>query len=65
MIHHTPSLSPLQHALLLPVLLCHLRFHNSLSQLERTMDYTFHNKYLLQLALTHPSFRYLRYVVAV
>ena len=46
-----------QHALLIPVLLCHLRFHTCLSVLENNMNYTFTNKYLLQLALTHPSFR--------
>lgn len=47
----------IQHALLLPVLVCHLRFHKSLDQLEEDMDYKFKNRYLLQLALTHPSYR--------
>lgn len=46
-----------QHAMLLPVLVCHFRFHKSLEYLERTLEYTFTNKYLLQLALTHPSYR--------
>lgn len=46
-----------QHAMLLPVLVCHFRFHKSLEYLEKTLRYTFKNKYLLQLALTHPSYR--------
>lgn len=46
-----------QHAMLLPVLVCHFRFHKSLEYLEETINYKFKNKYLLQLALTHPSYR--------
>lgn len=46
-----------QHAMLIPVLVCHLRFHKSLDILERTLGYEFKNRYLLQLALTHPSYR--------
>lgn len=46
-----------QHAMLIPVLVCHLRFHKSLDILEQTIGYQFKNRYLLQLALTHPSYR--------
>ncbi|KAF5287701.1 hypothetical protein FQA39_LY15801 [Lamprigera yunnana] len=46
-----------QHAMLIPVLVCHLRFHNSLNILEDTIDYKFQNRAILQLALTHPSYR--------
>lgn len=46
-----------QHGMLIPVLVCHLRFHKSLDNLEATLDYKFKNRYLLQLALTHPSYR--------
>lgn len=46
-----------QHAMLLPVLTSHLRFHWSLDILEQEIDYTFQNRYILQLALTHPSFK--------
>ncbi|KAK4883143.1 hypothetical protein RN001_006462 [Aquatica leii] len=46
-----------QHAMLIPVLVCHLRFHNSLNVLEDTIDYKFQNRAILQLALTHPSYR--------
>ena len=46
-----------QHALFLPVLVCHLRFHKSLDILETAIDYKFQNRSLLQLALTHPSYR--------
>ncbi|XP_046403440.1 ribonuclease 3 isoform X2 [Ischnura elegans] len=47
----------IQHAMLIPVLVCHLRFHRSLDKLETSIGYKFHNRYLLQLALTHPSYR--------
>ena len=47
----------IQHALLIPVLTTHLRFHRSLNVLEETIDYKFKNRYLLQLALTHPSYK--------
>ncbi|GBM59674.1 Ribonuclease 3 [Araneus ventricosus] len=46
-----------QHAMLLPVLVCHLRFHASLNKLEENIGYKFIDRYLLQLALTHPSYR--------
>ncbi|CAB3375284.1 Hypothetical predicted protein [Cloeon dipterum] len=46
-----------QHAMVLPVLVCHLRFHKSVDQLEKIINYQFRNRYLLQLALTHPSYR--------
>ncbi|XP_031346372.1 ribonuclease 3 isoform X2 [Photinus pyralis] len=46
-----------QHAMLIPVLVCHLRFHNSLNVLEETIEYKFQNRAILQLALTHPSYR--------
>ncbi|XP_067003035.1 ribonuclease 3 [Anabrus simplex] len=47
----------IQHAMLIPVLVCHLRFHRSCTELENVINYTFKNRYLLQLALTHPSYR--------
>ncbi|KAJ8919099.1 hypothetical protein NQ315_012084 [Exocentrus adspersus] len=47
----------IQHAMLLPVLVCHLRFHYSLNVLEECINYKFKNRALLQLALTHPSYR--------
>ncbi|KAL3289704.1 hypothetical protein HHI36_023104 [Cryptolaemus montrouzieri] len=47
----------IQHAMLLPVLVCHLRFHHSLNVLEDSVGYKFQNRALLQLALTHPSYR--------
>ena len=46
-----------QHALLLPVFVNHLRFHSSLCHLEESMKYKFKNRHLLQLALTHPSYK--------
>ncbi|KAF7989389.1 hypothetical protein HCN44_008063 [Aphidius gifuensis] len=46
-----------QHAMLIPVLVCHLRFHKSLDNLEKKLKYKFKNRYFLQLALTHPSYR--------
>ncbi|ESP05057.1 hypothetical protein LOTGIDRAFT_230088 [Lottia gigantea] len=46
-----------QHAMLIPVLLGHLRFHKCLSELEKIIDYQFKDRYLLQLALTHTSYR--------
>uniref|UniRef100_T1IMV5 Ribonuclease 3 n=1 Tax=Strigamia maritima TaxID=126957 RepID=T1IMV5_STRMM len=46
-----------QHAMLVPVLICHLRFHKSLDLLEENIGHTFTDRYLLQLALTHPSYR--------
>jgi ribonuclease-3 len=38
-----------QHAMLIPVLVCHLRFHKSLDNLEQCLNYRFKNRYLLQL----------------
>lgn len=46
-----------QHAMLIPVLTNHLRFHRSLKVLEDTIGYKFNNRYLLQIALTHPSYK--------
>ncbi|XP_016943313.2 ribonuclease 3 [Drosophila suzukii] len=46
-----------QHAMLVPVLTGHLRFHKSLDLLEESIGYSFKNRYLLQLALTHPSYK--------
>ena len=46
-----------QFALMIPVVVCHLRFHQSLSCLEQTIGYSFSDRFLLQLALTHPSYR--------
>ncbi|CAB3247366.1 unnamed protein product [Arctia plantaginis] len=46
-----------QHAMLIPVLVRHLRFHKSLDSLEEKMDYVFKQRALLQTALTHPSYR--------
>ncbi|KAJ6222600.1 hypothetical protein RDWZM_001145 [Blomia tropicalis] len=46
-----------QHSLLVPVLVCHLRFHCSLQHLEQLVGYSFKDRTLLQLALTHPSYR--------
>ncbi|KAH8284565.1 hypothetical protein KR018_004297 [Drosophila ironensis] len=46
-----------QHAMLVPVLTGHLRFHKSLDLLEQSIGYRFKNRYLLQLALTHPSYK--------
>ena len=46
-----------QHALLLPVLVSHLRFHFSLEYLETKINYKFNNRFLLQQALTHPSYK--------
>ena len=46
-----------QHAMLIPILTGHLRFHRSLDFLEDSIEYKFQNRYLLQLALTHPSYK--------
>ncbi|CAK1582794.1 unnamed protein product [Parnassius mnemosyne] len=56
---HTTGLmcDVVQHAMLIPVLVRHLRFHKSLDSLERKMGYVFKKRLLLQTALTHPSYR--------
>lgn len=46
-----------QHAMLIPVLATHLRFHKALDVLEKNIEYKFKNRFLLQLALTHPSYK--------
>nr|XP_040577073.1 ribonuclease 3-like [Lepeophtheirus salmonis] len=46
-----------QHALLLPVLVNHFRMHSSLDYFEKRIKYKFKNRYLLQLAVTHPSYK--------
>lgn len=38
-----------QHAMLLPVLVCHLRFHQSLTHLENKLGYKFKDRFLLQV----------------
>jgi len=43
--------------MLLPVLIHHLRLHASLDHLEEEIGYTFKNRQLLQLAMTHPSYK--------
>ena len=43
--------------MLLPVLVNHLRLHASLDHLETRINYKFKNRALLQLALTHPSYK--------
>lgn len=46
-----------QHSLIIPVVVCHLRFHYSLQHLEKIIGYNFKDRSILQLALTHPSYR--------
>lgn len=46
-----------QHGLLLSVLVNHLRLHASLDYFEETIGYKFKNRTLLQLAMTHPSYK--------
>ncbi|CAG9788209.1 unnamed protein product [Diatraea saccharalis] len=56
---HTTGLmcDVVQHAMLIPVLVRHLRFHKSLDSLESKVGYVFKQRMLLQTALTHPSYR--------
>ncbi|CAK1543104.1 unnamed protein product [Leptosia nina] len=56
---HTTGLmcDVVQHAMLIPVLVRHLRFHKSLDSLEEVIGYRFKERALLQTALTHPSYR--------
>uniref|UniRef100_A0A5S6PYK6 RNase III domain-containing protein n=1 Tax=Trichuris muris TaxID=70415 RepID=A0A5S6PYK6_TRIMR len=46
-----------QHGLKLIVMFHHIRFHMSLRVLEERLQYTFSDRSLLELALTHPSYR--------
>lgn len=46
-----------QHAMIMPVLVYQIRFQHSLECLEKLIGHSFNDKYLLQLALTHPSYR--------
>ena len=49
----------IQQSLLLSSLHDHLRFHQSLTELENELvGYQFNNRWLMQLALTHPSGNY-------
>ncbi|KPJ20075.1 Ribonuclease 3 [Papilio machaon] len=56
---HTTGLmcDVVQHAMLIPVLVRHLRFHKSLDSLEKKIGYVFKKRLLLQTAFTHPSYR--------
>ncbi|KAJ8279937.1 hypothetical protein COCON_G00070030 [Conger conger] len=44
-----------QHAMMLPVLTHHIRYHQCLMHLDRLIGYVFKERCLLQLAMTHPS----------
>ncbi|XP_028909750.1 ribonuclease 3 [Ornithorhynchus anatinus] len=44
-----------QHAMMLPVLTHHIRYHQCLMHLDRLIGYIFQDRCLLQLAMTHPS----------
>ena len=46
-----------QHAMIMPVIIYQIRFRHSLENLEQILGHTFNDKCLLQLALTHPSYR--------
>ena len=46
-----------QHAMIMPVIVYQIRFQHSLECLEQIIGHTFADKQLLQLALTHPSYR--------
>lgn len=46
-----------QHGMLLPVLVNHLRLYASLDFFQGQIGYTFKNRHLLHLAVTHPSYR--------
>lgn len=46
-----------QHAMVIPVLIYQIRFQHSLEYLEKHIGHSFKDKYILQLALTHPSYR--------
>ncbi|XP_061777506.1 ribonuclease 3 [Nerophis ophidion] len=44
-----------QHAMMLPVLTHHVRYHQCLMHLDKLIGYVFKERCLLQLAMTHPS----------
>uniref|UniRef100_A0A7N8XGW5 Ribonuclease 3 n=1 Tax=Mastacembelus armatus TaxID=205130 RepID=A0A7N8XGW5_9TELE len=44
-----------QHAMMLPVLTHHIRYHQCLMHLDKLIGYVFTERCLLQLAMTHPS----------
>ncbi|CDQ74550.1 unnamed protein product [Oncorhynchus mykiss] len=44
-----------QHAMMLPVLTHHIRYHQCLKHLDDLIGYVFKERCLLQLAMTHPS----------
>ncbi|XP_077479861.1 ribonuclease 3 isoform X2 [Stigmatopora argus] len=44
-----------QHAMMLPVLTHHIRYHQCLMHLDQLIGYVFKERCLLQLAMTHPS----------
>ncbi|XP_045897057.1 ribonuclease 3 isoform X2 [Micropterus dolomieu] len=44
-----------QHAMMLPVLTHHIRYHQCLMHLDKLIGYVFKERCLLQLAMTHPS----------
>ncbi|XP_076146357.1 ribonuclease 3 isoform X2 [Alosa pseudoharengus] len=44
-----------QHAMMLPVLTHHIRYHQCLMHLDKLIGYVFEDRCLLQLAMTHPS----------
>ncbi|XP_053322023.1 ribonuclease 3 [Spea bombifrons] len=44
-----------QHAMMLPVLTHHIRYHKCLMHLDKLIGYVFKERGLLQLAMTHPS----------
>lgn len=46
-----------QHAMIMPVIVYQIRFQHSLECLENIIGHSFRDKHLLQLALTHPSYR--------
>ncbi|XP_071508233.1 ribonuclease 3-like [Diadema antillarum] len=46
-----------QHALMLPVLVSHLRYFACLPSLYKALDYKFKDPMLLRYALTHPSYK--------
>ena len=48
-----------QHAMILPVLFEHLRFHECLSELEKNIDYQFKDRSLLQVRIVNFFLLYL------